>query len=67
MRSYRIGMCDPDPDNKAVRWIGAKSHERDLPDLKQVIQKYNAEVAGRPDLMMCLGNFPVGPRRKAKA
>ncbi len=58
---YRLGLFDPDPDIKGVRYVGRtyKTKGRDVALVAAIIASFNQQTADDSDFRLCLAAYPV--------
>lgn len=61
VRGFRLGLYDPDPDNRQVRFVGRlyKSNGRDAALIQRAIREFNRWAAGNPGFDLCAAAFPI--------
>lgn len=58
---YRLGLYDPDPGRKTIRWVGSavKPTRENATDLREAVMEFNRLSGPDSDVHLCAGVFPV--------
>ena len=66
MPKYRLGIYDPDPDEKTVRFIGRQYFARESKLLRDTIAEFNELAAKKRKFVLCAGVFPASTQKRKK-